>query len=253
MIWKFKKTNKIILVGASFAVLFFRHFLIKEQKQTNKANLYETVFLGLMYCASESEKLKILNDLDLKEANYLENVKEVYWRPGNEIANRKGNLHKEFYSKVSQLDIMITYIYNPQILFKMVIMGIKYLVINPAQPQHLGNYLKKDSKGAKLTLKETFWGKYLNKTFLLIYLFSLASCVYNIATGRRNFRLTLTIILIMLIPLVFTATLVAGGINDFVKHNLSVYFMISILFLLLCSNVLEIIKSQSASQKVALF
>ena len=237
MIWKFQNLNKIVLVSAILVSSFFLFFLIREQKNTDQPNLYEAVFLGLMTNASQDSQEKILKDLGLQEKGYLINVNKGYWRPGNELIENE-QLYNEFYSVVSQKDIIKVYLINPSILLNTATKGLKVLRENSAQPDHLGNYSKKFSKQEQKTVVRSLWGIFLNNLFLPIYLVGLSTALVFLLKKRRNLssygRLEFLIFFLVLwIPVLYSAIFVAGGINDFVKHNLPVYFLISVLFLLI--------------------
>ena len=231
VIVRYKQLNKFVLSGTSLLLIFFMFFTFKEQVQTNYANLYEAVFLGLMYEADLTEQKEILADLDLQKEGYLENVKRGYWRPNNELIDNK-ELFDEFYSEVGQGDIIKTYLLNPRIFFKTAFSGIRVLFNNPAQPQHLGNYSKENSYKGEKTIVQTPWGYVLNYLALPIYFIAVLLSLVHFRKGRMTKPEILMVTLIFYIPIVYVATFVAGGINDFVKHNLSLYYMISILFLL---------------------
>ncbi len=241
LISKFKWLNKFVIVFSGLILAFFMFFIIKGQSQTNKANLYEAVFLGLMYDANQSEQVKVLNTLDLQEEGYLKHVKRIYWRPKNEFFNRENKIHKEFYSRVNQKTIIKAYLSHPLLFFKTGLAGISELWNKSAQSLHLGNYKKRDSYQGKLTTFQTIWGMWLNKLLFPIYIGSFLLYLHLRKSVVGNFRRVI-ISLLLLIPLIFVANFVAGGINDFVKHNLSIYFMISILFLLTATELLRQIK-----------
>lgn len=208
-------------------------FIVKEQKYLNKPNLYETFFLGVLHQAKLSEQKEIIDYLKFKEKGYLKNVNQVYWRPSNDFRNQNSKIHKEFYSKIDHTKIIELYIIYPQLLFRNLSSGINFLQNNLSQPDHLGNFRKSDSTNNRVTIFQTPWGKYLNNLILPIYLLGFISLFLpergrnRITTIKKNIT-----ILLIIIPVIFTANIVAGGINDFVKHNLSVYFLISVLFFL---------------------
>ena len=237
MIWKYQYLNKLVLVSSLLGSCFFLFFLVKEQKNTNKPNLYEAVFLGLMRTTSTSEQEKILQDLELDEDGYLINVNKGYWRPNNDLIESR-RLFNEFYSEVTQGDIVKVYLKSPTIFFNTAKSGLEELLTNPAQADHLGNYSKSFSTGGQKMVIYTVWGKYLNVLFIPIYCTGLVTVIHFLHKKWKH-KLPIgkvekfIVFLILWIPLLYSAIFVAGGINDFVKHNLPVYFLISILFLLL--------------------
>lgn len=243
MIWKYRYLNRFVLASSILGSIFFLFFLVKEQKTTNEPNLYEAVFLGLMTTSSTSTQEKILQDLELEEEGYLNNVNRGYWRPNNELVENS-RLYNEFYSEVTQGDILRSYLINPVVFFKTAKAGLEELLNNSAQPDHLGNYSKSFSTGGQKTIIQSFWGKYLNILFIPIYCTGLVTLIYCLhKKWKQKFSLCriekFFLFLILWIPLLYSAILIAGGINDFVKHNLPVYFIISILFLVLWIYVLK--------------
>lgn len=228
---RYRQLNKYFLSGISFLLVFFMFFTFKEQAHINYPNLYEAVFLGLMHEADLEDQKKILADLNLEKEGYLVNVKRGYWRPNNELTNNK-ELFGEFYSEVGQSSIVKTYLSNPHIFFKTTFSGIRFLFNNPAQPEHLGNYNKEESFEGQKTIVKTPWGSVLNFLATPIYFGTLLLCLACLRRKRSTKPDVLMLFLTVYIPVVYVATLVAGGINDFIKHNLSIYYMVSILFLL---------------------
>ncbi len=241
--FKFKHLNKFVVLGVFFSSIFFIHFIFKDQAETNKPNLYEAVFLGLMREADSSEQENILMDLNLHEKGYLANVNKMYWRENNELIIQK-ELFQEFYSEVSQIEIIKAYLLNPKIFFKTSFSGLKLLFNNPAQPQHLGNYSKKHSPNEQKTVVLSLWGTFLNYLAFPIYLCSLILAILIIRNRKTNNAGKLLVVLAFWIPIVYVGTFVAGGINDFVKHNLSIYFMVSVVFLLCCLKIFELGKNK---------
>ncbi|WP_456114827.1 glycan biosynthesis hexose transferase WsfD [Salegentibacter salegens] len=239
VISRYRQLNKFNLIGISFLLIFFMFFTFKEQAQTNYANLYEAVFLGLMHEANSKEQKEILADLHLDKKGYLVNVKRGYWRPNNELIDNK-ELFEEFYSEVGQIDIIKTYLLNPKIFFKTAFSGVRLLFNNPAQPEHLGNYSKEESFEGEKTVVQTPWGYVVNYLALPIYFGALLLSLIDFRQKRIIKPDILIFTLILFIPVVYLAILIAGGINDFVKHNLSVYYMISFLFLLCNLKLFEI-------------
>ena len=125
---------------------------------------------------------------------------------------------------------------NPVVFLKTARVGLEELWNNPAQPVHLGNYSKRFSPGEQKTIIQSIWGKYLNHLFLPIYISGFFMVIFFIRkkwkykTSLSRLKILL-ISLVLWIPLLYAAIFVAGGINDFVKHNLPVYYLISIMFL----------------------
>jgi hypothetical protein len=230
VIMKWHRLNKILISVCTISLMIFVFIQLKGQEQTNEANLYEAVFLGVLFKADKNEQIKVLNENGLEDPNYLKNVGKGYWRPKNDIYEY--NLYEDFYSKINNWSILKMYISNPKLFIKTGVTGINHLASSSAQPEHLGNLSLQNSINAQKTIVKTFLGKYLNKLiipgYFVIFLFYIYRSIY-FGLKKENW---IAFSLLIFIPLVFVANFVAGGINDFTKHNLSVYFMFSILLVL---------------------
>jgi len=227
---RWKSLNKYYLTSGILITAFVLFFQLKTQVQTNEANLYESVFLGLLYQADETEQKSILKQMGLNNPHYLDNVGKVYWRPGNELYDY--NLNKEFYQKVKNGTILKMYFYHPDLFLKTGMAGLKMIYNESAQPDHLGNLSLQNSIDGQKTIVKSVYGKYLNKLiipgYFVIFLFYICrSILFRLERAEW-----IAWALLIFIPLVFVANFVAGGINDFIKHNLSVYFMFSVLLVL---------------------
>lgn len=239
---KWHSLNKILILICTIGVFIQVFYQLKEQQQTNEANIYEAVFLGVLLKADGNEQKDVLKENGLDDPNYLKNVGKGYWRPENDLY--KYDLENEFYSKINNLTILRMYFYNPKLFMKTGTVAINSLMLNSAQPEHLGNLTLKDSISGKKTIKKTFLGKYLNMLiipgFILIFLFY----SYQFICFGLFKEAKLACCLLIFIPLIFLANFVAGGINDFSKHNLSVYYMFGGLIILFSFNLLTSFKTQ---------
>lgn len=238
VIIKWHRLHKILILVCTISLISFVFIQVKGQQKTNEANIYEAVFLGVLLKADKNEQVKVLRENGLKDPDYLRNVGRGYWRPKNDIYEY--NLNEEFYSKISNGSILKMYFFNPELFIKTGIAGIKHLTSSSAQVEHLGNLSPTHSPNRKKTIVKTFLGNHLSKVIIPgyfgIFLFYLLRSSF---LGLRKENL-IAFSLLIFIPLVFVANFVAGGINDFIKHNLSVYFMFSLLFVLFSLSIFKL-------------
>ncbi|MDT0686852.1 hypothetical protein [Autumnicola psychrophila] len=225
---RWQKLNRTLLL-ISFLVFSSMIFLqLKTQQKTNEANIYEAVFLGVLLKADLESQKKLLSDFNLNDLNYLKNVGRGYWRQGNELYDY--GLAEDFYGRISNFTVLQMYFENPKLFFKTGLEGLKVLAVSSAQPEHLGNLSREDSVDGKKIRVLSLLGKILHLILWPIYI--LISIFYVAFIKSENAENKLMFHLLYYIPLVFCANFISGGINDFIKHNLSLYFMICCLLLI---------------------
>ena len=203
---------------------------LKDQRSTNGPNIYEAVFLGVLIDADFAKQKEVLSDFGLKSPLYLKNVKKGYWSQANQLY--KDNLNEEFYKKISNYTVIQMYLKNPDLFIKTAYIGIKELFSNSAQPNHLGNLTIEKSINQKKTLVFGILGETLNILLFPVFVIILIYYIFLKKALKNRRENQLILFLLFIIPLVFCANFVTGGINDFVKHNLSLYFMMIFLIML---------------------
>ena len=238
MIQKWKSLNKPV-VFTSFVIFSSILFVqLKTQHRTNEANIYEAVFMGVLLEADLETQKQVLSDFGLHDPNYLKNIGRGYWRSGNELYDY--GLAKEFYNRVNNFTIIKMYLENPELFFKTGYKGLRELSTNSAQPEHLGNLSRDESVNDKMTVVKSLLGYYFNYVFIPLYLL-ISLYFFCLKRDFRSYRENKLIgMLIIFIPLVYIATFVSGGINDFVKHNLSLFLMCSMMILIFYLSVLNL-------------
>lgn len=242
VIFKWREINKIVLFIMIFLVVIITSVQLKTQTKTNEANIYEAVFLGVLLEADQERQKQVLSDFDLHDPSYLKNVGQGYWRTGNELY--EADLNEEFYSKLNNWSIIKMYLMNPDLFLKTGYAGIKNLLNNSAQSTHLGNLTIQNSSKRQKTVVKGILGQVLHLLFIPIYIIALFYYLYLPNTLKMYRENRLIVGKLLIIPLIFCANFVSGGINDFVKHNLSFYLMFCFLIIALYISASRLLESR---------
>ena len=202
-------------------------------KPYREPNIYNSFFYGLLKNTDESTSTEIMKSFNLDFNKHCMYIDKGYWPAGVEFRKEQPFLYQDFYKKVSHFSIIKIYFSHPKILINNIYFGLKYLTNNPAKISYLGNLQKVESINNKRTSIDTILGNILNKTFILIYAFSIFLSIFilrkkliNTSNAEKNILL-----LTFIIPFIFGINILGDGFYEFTKHNLSFYYALNLLLL----------------------
>lgn len=226
-------------------------FSLNPKQQSKIPNIYNSFFYGLLKNSKSQEAQEILHSISLESAEYMEFVGSGYWPvSGDRLQNKKSDASKRLFAQVNHTLIIRLYLQHPSLLLSNIAYGINYLTINSMQPNYIGNLTKEHSKSK--VVDSTLVGSMMGKLFLPIYIVALLLSLFILRyraksemRGIDRALLSLTFIL----PIIFGTNMVGDGFFEFIRHSLTFYYMIVLLFLLELLFVLESLSPKVLTKK----
>lgn len=235
-----KELKKHMIIFFILLFTFSIFYTALSSSRYKEPNTYNSFFYGLVKNTDVKTSSLILKSVGLDYYDYKKCIGKGYWPSGVRLEKENPSLYKEFYKHVTQFKIMKLYLFNPKILINNLILGVKELSSHSGKINYLGNLTKIESVNNSRTSLDTLLGNTLNNIFLYIYIFSLIISAFSLKKGLENTSSQERTILLLtiVVPFVFGLNILGDGFYEFIKHNLSLYFII---ILLLISNILYII------------
>ncbi len=238
------------LIAATLLVLVVVFSLNPKAEQESKIpNIYNSLFYGLLKNATPQEAEEILRSIPLEPSDYMEFVGSGYWPHGGEKLQKRSDAYKRLFAQVDHARIIRLYLQHPALLMRNITYGINYLMLNSIQPNYLGNFTQEASKIK--VVATTLLGSIVAKLYVFVYiialLFSLLLLKYrdrSEMTPLHRALLSLTFIL----PFIFGTNMVGDGFFEFIRHSLTFYYLIVLLFLVEFLALLEYFSPKPLAQ-----
>jgi len=227
------KKNIIIFFIILFTFLIF--YTAIDSTRFKIPNTYNSFFYGLVKNLDAKTSSLILQSAGLNYDNYKKYIGKGYWPAGVQLNKEEPSLYKKFYKNVTQFKIIKLYLFYPKTLINNLVLGLKELSSHSAKINYIGNLTKVESVKNSRTFLDTLLGNTLNNIFPYIYIFSLIISVFSLKKGIENISSTERAILLLtfVVPFIFVINIAGDGFYEFVKHSLSLYFVI--ILLLICN------------------
>ena len=239
LFYLYKKELQLIKIIFSIILLIFSiYYTLNMSKPYKEPNIYNSLFYGLLKNSNIDTSLDILNSLDLNDKEYQLHINKAFWPDGVRLNRKNIELSKKLYQNVTHVKIIKLYILHPKLLLNNIIFGLNKLSSTKAKSNLIGN-LTKESSISKVNV-ETLLGSNINYFIIIIYILSVFISICILLTKKDiEAEERLILLFTFIIPFVFGLNMVGDGFFDYIKHSLSLYLIIVLLFI---GNIIYILR-----------